>query len=52
MAQLSLLNISAKDAIRQHLQALRQNLPLHGHRHYCWTAPSLPMRNTTDFFKS
>ena len=41
MAQLSLLNISDKDAIRQRLQALRQELQLHAHRYYVLDDPIL-----------
>ncbi|MCX5876501.1 MAG: NAD-dependent DNA ligase LigA [Deltaproteobacteria bacterium] len=41
MAQLSLLNISGKDAIRQRLQALRQELNLHAHRYYVLDDPIL-----------
>jgi len=41
MAQLSLLNISGKDAIRQRLQALRQELHLHAHRYYVLDDPIL-----------
>ena len=52
MAQLSLLNISGKDAIRQRLQVLRQELNLHAHRYYVLDAPSLPMPSTTAFFRN
>ena len=41
MAQLSLLNISGKDAIRQRLQALRKELHLHAHRYYVLDDPIL-----------
>jgi DNA ligase (NAD+) len=41
MAQLSLLNISGKDAVRQRLQALRQELHLHAHRYYVLDDPIL-----------
>ena len=41
MAQLSLLNISGKDAIRQRLQTLRQELNLHAHRYYVLDDPIL-----------
>ena len=41
MAQLSLLNISGKDGVRQRLQALRQELNLHAHRYYVLDAPIL-----------
>ncbi|MFA6497745.1 MAG: NAD-dependent DNA ligase LigA [Desulfurivibrionaceae bacterium] len=41
MAQLSLLNISGKNAIRQRLQALRQELQLHAHRYYVLDDPLL-----------
>jgi DNA ligase (NAD+) len=41
MAQLSLLNISGKDAIRQRLQVLRQELNLHAHRYYVLDDPIL-----------
>ncbi|MCX5865269.1 MAG: NAD-dependent DNA ligase LigA [Deltaproteobacteria bacterium] len=41
MSQLSLLNISGKDAIRQRLQALRQELTLHAHRYYVLDDPIL-----------
>lgn len=41
MAQLSLLNISGKDGVRQRLQALRQELHLHAHRYYVLDDPIL-----------
>ena len=41
MAQLSLLNISGKDAVRQRLQVLRQELHLHAHRYYVLDDPLL-----------
>ena len=41
MAQLSLLNISGKDAVRQRLQALRQELNFHAHRYYVLDDPIL-----------
>ncbi len=41
MAQLSLLNISGKDGVRQRLQALRQELHLHAHRYYALDDPIL-----------
>lgn len=41
MTQLSLLNISGKDAIRQRLQALRQELNLHAYRYYVLDDPIL-----------
>ncbi|MFA6284377.1 MAG: NAD-dependent DNA ligase LigA [Desulfurivibrionaceae bacterium] len=41
MAQLSLLNISGKDAVRQRLQTLRQELNLHAHRYYVLDDPIL-----------
>lgn len=41
MAQLSLLNISGKDGVRQRIQDLRQELNLHAHRYYVLDAPTL-----------
>ncbi|MDG4475321.1 NAD-dependent DNA ligase LigA [Thiovibrio frasassiensis] len=41
MVQLSLLNISDKEAVRQRLQALRQELNFHAHRYYVLDAPIL-----------
>ncbi|HIJ89252.1 MAG: NAD-dependent DNA ligase LigA [Desulfobulbaceae bacterium] len=41
MTQLSLLNISGKEAVRQRLQALRRDLNLHAHRYYVLDAPIL-----------
>jgi DNA ligase (NAD+) len=41
MTQLSLLNISGNDAVRQRLQALRQELNFHAHRYYVLDDPIL-----------
>jgi len=41
MSQLSLLNISGKDTVRQRLQALRQELNFHAHRYYVLDDPIL-----------
>lgn len=41
MAQLSLLNNAGKDAVRQRLQTLRQELTLHAHRYYVLDDPIL-----------
>ena len=41
MAQLSLLNSADKEAVRQRLQVLRQDLNLHAHRYYVLDDPIL-----------